>query len=36
MTPQLKSTLKTPLIGKIYELDDYLEKVSTLPDAQRV
>lgn len=31
MTPQLKSTLKTPLIGKIYELDDYIESVSTLP-----
>ena len=31
MTPQLKSILKTPLIGKIYELDDYLESVSTLP-----
>ncbi len=31
MTPQLKSTLKTPLIGKIYELDDYIENVSTLP-----
>ena len=31
MTPQLKSTLKTPLIGKIYELDDYLDSVSTLP-----
>lgn len=31
MKNQLKNTLQTPLIGRVYALDDYLDRVSTLP-----
>ena len=31
MKNQLKSNLKTPLIGRVYALDDYVDRVSVLP-----
>ena len=31
MTPPVKHNLHTPLMSKVYELDDYLDSVSTIP-----
>lgn len=31
MTPATRKCLHTPLIGKVYQLDDYMDRVSVLP-----